>query len=147
MHRDIKSLNFLLEKSHEKFVVKVCDFGLAQTRSETTRQSQLAHSLPCTLQWTAPEILDLKKYTDKSDVYSLGIVYWELAANEIPYDGYPNDVISDCVRRGKRLEIPDTTPSMFSSMIEKCWANDPNYRPNCSQLIELIEECIRKQSN
>ncbi|CAF5065267.1 unnamed protein product, partial [Rotaria sp. Silwood1] len=102
LHRDIKSLNFLLERSHEGYTVKVCDFGLAQTRNETTRQTKLAHTLACTLQWTAPEILRLKTYTNKSDVYSLGIVYWELAANEIPYDGYPNDVVSDYVRRGDR---------------------------------------------
>ncbi|CAF2984634.1 unnamed protein product [Rotaria sp. Silwood2] len=147
LHRDIKSLNFLLERSHDGYIVKVCDFGLAQTRNETTRQSTLTHVLACTLQWTAPEILRLKKYTDKSDVYSLGIVYWELAANEIPYDGYPNDVISDFVRRGDRLEIPETTPSRFSLLIKECWAHDPNDRSNCSQLIEIIEECITKQSN
>ncbi|CAF3750089.1 unnamed protein product [Rotaria sp. Silwood1] len=147
LHRDIKSLNFLLETSHDGYIVKVCDFGLAQTRNETTRQSLLTHVLPCTLQWTAPEILRLKKYTDKSDVYSLGIVYWELAANEIPYDGYQNDVVSDFVRRGDRLEIPETTPSNFSMVIEKCWAHDPNDRPDCSQLIEIIKECLIRQSN
>ncbi|CAF3167779.1 unnamed protein product [Rotaria socialis] len=145
LHRDIKSLNFLLERSYQDYIVKVCDFGLAQTRSETTRQTKHNHMIACTLQWTAPEILRLKKYTDKSDVYSLGIVYWELAANEIPYDGYPNDIISDCVRRGERLEIPDDTPLQFSAVITKCWANDPDDRPPCSQLIVLIEECNRKQ--
>ncbi|CAF5010296.1 unnamed protein product, partial [Rotaria socialis] len=61
-------------------------------------------------------------------------------ANEIPYDGYPNDIISDYVRRGERLEIPDDTPLQFSAVITKCWANDPDDRPPCSQLIVLIEE-------
>ncbi|CAF4634970.1 unnamed protein product [Rotaria sp. Silwood1] len=95
LHRDIKSLNFLLEKSHEGYFVKVCDFGLAQTRSETTKKTQLTDVLFCTFQWTAPEVLVLKAYTDKSDIYSLGVVYWELSTNEIPYAGHQNDVISD----------------------------------------------------
>ncbi|CAF4016817.1 unnamed protein product, partial [Rotaria sp. Silwood1] len=73
LHRDIKSLNFLLEKSHEGYFVKVCDFGLAQTRSETTKKTQLTDVLFCTFQWTAPEVLVLKAYTDKSDIYSLGV--------------------------------------------------------------------------
>ncbi|CAF4060085.1 unnamed protein product, partial [Rotaria sp. Silwood1] len=145
LHCDIKSLNLLLERFHEGYIVKVCDFGLAQTRSETTRQSILTHALPCTLQWTAPEILRMKKHTDKSDIYSLGIVYWELAANEIPYDGHQNGNIREFVLSGDRLEIPETTPSSFSMVIQKCWANDPKDRPNCSQLIEIIGECVTNQ--
>ncbi|CAF4994682.1 unnamed protein product, partial [Rotaria sp. Silwood1] len=145
LHRDIKSLNFLTERAYEGYTVKVCDFGLARTRNETTRQTTSDPKLVCTLQWTAPEILSMKKHTDKSDVYSLGIVYWELAANEIPYDGHQNAVICEFVLRGDRLEIPKTTPSRFSSLIKECWAHDPNDRPNCSQLIEIVEECIAKQ--
>ncbi|CAF2787798.1 unnamed protein product [Rotaria sp. Silwood2] len=147
LHRDIKSLNFLLEKFHEGYIVKVCDFGLAQVRSETIRQSVLVHALPCTLQWTAPEILRLKKHTDKSDVYSLGIVYWELASNEIPYNGHQSGVITEFVLRGDRLEIPENTPSKFAELIKKCWTENPDDRPNCSQLIEVIEQCIENQSN
>ncbi|CAF4279540.1 unnamed protein product [Rotaria sp. Silwood2] len=147
LHRDIKSLNFLLERFHDRYIVKACDFGLAQTRSETTRKSQLIHELPFTMQWTAPEILRMKKHTTKSDVYSLGIVYWELAANEIPYDGHQCEHIRQFVLSGDRLEIPEITSSNFSTLINKCWVNDPNDRPDCSQLIKIIEECIQNQSN
>ncbi|CAF3172147.1 unnamed protein product, partial [Rotaria sp. Silwood2] len=118
---------------------------MARTRNETTRQTTSNPTLVCTLQWTAPEILRMKKHTDKSDVYSLGIVYWELAANEIPYDGHQSGNIREFVLSGDRLEIPKITPSNFSMLIKKCWANDPNDRPDCSQLIEIIEECITKQ--
>ncbi|CAF4277870.1 unnamed protein product [Rotaria sp. Silwood2] len=147
LHRDIKSSNILLENSHEGYIVKVCDFGLARTQNEITRQTQLIDGLTCTLQWTAPEILRLEKYTKKSDVYSLGIVYWEIAANEIPYDGHDNAVIREFVLAGERLEMPKTTPSSFSALINECWANDPNDRPECSYLIEMIENLIQEQSN
>ncbi|CAF2759184.1 unnamed protein product [Rotaria sp. Silwood2] len=147
LHRDIKSLNFLIERAYEGYTVKVCGFGLARTRNETTCQTTSNPKLVCKLQWTAPEILCMKKHTHKSDVYSLGIVYWELAADEIPYAGHQDAVICQFVLHGDRLEIPKTTPSRFSSLIKKCWAHDPNDRPNCPQLIEIIEECITKQSN
>ncbi|CAF4893776.1 unnamed protein product, partial [Rotaria sp. Silwood1] len=73
------------------------------------------------------------------------MVFWELATNQIPYNGYPNDVVSDFVRRGDRLDIPETAPTKFSMLIKKCWANDPKDRPDCSQLIEIIEECTAKR--
>ncbi|CAF1389530.1 unnamed protein product, partial [Rotaria sordida] len=145
LHRDIKSLNLLLDEFRAGYIVKVCDFGLAQTRNETTRQTVLTHALPCTLQWTAPEILRLKKHTNKSDVYSLGIVYWELAANEIPYDEHQNAVIREFVLSGERLDIPQTTPLKFATLITKCWTNEPKDRPDCSQIIDIIEQCIEDQ--
>ena len=147
LHRDIKSLNFLLDRSYEGYIVKVCDFGLAQICSETTQQSKLTSVRRFTLQWTAPEILRMKKHTDKSDIYSLGIVYWELAANEIPYDGYQDALIREFVLAGDRLEIPETTPLHFTALIKKCWANSPNDRPNSSHVIDIIEECIKQQGN
>ncbi|CAF4556577.1 unnamed protein product [Rotaria sp. Silwood2] len=75
LHRDVKSGNFLLERAHEGYTVKVCDFGLARTRSETTRQTKYNPTLACTLQWTAPEILRMGRHTDKSAIYSLGIIF------------------------------------------------------------------------
>ena len=147
LHCDIKSLNFLLDTSDKGYIVKVCDFGLAQIRSETTQQSKLTSALPFTLQWTAPEKLRMKKHTDKSDIYSLGIVYWELAANEIPYHGHQNAVIREFVLAGDRLEIPETTPRHFTALIEKCWAHNPNDRPDSSDVIDNIEKCIKQPGN
>ncbi|CAF5057522.1 unnamed protein product, partial [Rotaria sp. Silwood1] len=133
--------------SHDGYIVKVCDFGLAQTRNETTRQTRFTQVLPCTLQWTAPEILLLEDYVDKSDIYSLGVVYWELASRKIPYDGRQDGVIRAFVLAGDRLKIPESTPSIFCELIKKCWAQNPNDRPNCSYLIQVIEEYITNQSN
>ena len=146
LHRDIKSSNFLLEANHEGYLVKVCDFGLAKTRSETTRQTKTNTKLGFTLPWTAPEILDFKKHTDKSDIYSLGIVYWELATKEKPYDGFADDQITRSVRDGSRLPIDEIKPSNFHAIIQTCWAHKPDERPDSISLIELIEECIKTQS-
>ena len=147
VHRDIKSSNILVERSYQGYIVKMCDFGLAKTRNDTLTQSQLTNALHCTLPWTAPEILRLNRHTDKSDIYSLGIVYWELAANEIPYDSHHSDVIRGFVLAGDRLNIPEMTPLHFSEVIQKCWSHNPNERPNSSRVIGLIEKCIEQQGN
>jgi serine/threonine-protein kinase CTR1 len=147
LHRDVKSLNLLLERAHEGYTVKLCDFGLAHTRSETSCLTAVPNLLACTLQWTAPEILRLERHTEKSDIYSLGVVYWELATGQKPYEYYKDVVIRESVLAGGRLEIPEITPSSFGTVIHKCWAHDPVDRPNSSDLVEMIEKCIEMQSN
>ncbi|CAF4021893.1 unnamed protein product [Rotaria sp. Silwood1] len=147
LHRDIKSLNFLIERAYKGYSIKVCDFGLAKTRDETKRQTKSNSELICTVPWTAPEIFLTEDYLDKSDIYSLGVVFWELASRKIPYDGRKDDVICAFVLAGQRLKIPENTPSSFRVLIERCWAQQPNDRPNSSDLIEIIEKCIQIQSN
>ena len=139
LHRDIKSANFLLRKAHEGYDVKVCDFGLSQIRNQTSLQSSNSRVLVCTLQWTAPEILRLQRHTEKSDIYSIGIVYWELATTEIPYEGCEDGAIRESVKAGDRLEIPSTVPLQFSDIIKQCWAHEPNDRPNSSSLVQLVK--------
>ncbi|CAF3899522.1 unnamed protein product [Rotaria sp. Silwood1] len=147
LHRDIKSLNFLIERAYQGYTVKVCDFGLARTRNETTRQTKSNHTQAYTLPWTAPEVLRLEDYLDKSDIYSLGVVFWELASRNIPYYSRQDDVIRASVLAGDRLKIPESTPSPFRELIKKCWAPNPNNRPNSSDLVEMIEKSIRFQGN
>ncbi|CAF4100648.1 unnamed protein product, partial [Rotaria sordida] len=107
LHRDIKSLNFLVERAYEGYTVKVCDFGLARTRNETTRQTKYNSTRAYTLPWTAPEILRLEDYLDKSDIYSLGVVFWELSSITIPYYDRQDDIIRAFVLAGDRLKIPE----------------------------------------
>ena len=147
LHRDIKSLNFLVERAYDGYTIKVCDFGLARTRDETTRQTKSNSTLARTLPWTAPEILLFEDYLDKSDIYSLGVIFWELASRKIPYYGRQDDVIRAGVLAGSRLKIPEDTPSTFHELIKRCWAQQSNDRPSSSDVIEMIEKCIQMQSN
>ncbi|CAF3472344.1 unnamed protein product [Rotaria sp. Silwood2] len=136
LHRDIKSGNFLLERSYEGYTVKTCNFGFTQIQT-----------VMCTSPWTAPEIFRLEDYTDKSDIYSLGVIYWELASSQIPYYGYQDRDIRASVLDGRRLSISENNPSSFRQLIQQCWRDNPNERPNSSDLIEMIETCIKIQSN
>jgi sterile alpha motif and leucine zipper-containing kinase AZK len=148
LHRDIKSLNFLLEKTYEGYGVKVCDFGVARLRNETTRLTGVTSKTATTLPWTAPEVLNLQGHTEKSDIYSLGIVYWELATCKIPYADYADAVVYQCVLAGKRLQEPlENTPPNFRTIIEQCWAHNPCDRPNGTELIQMIGQCIPGNGN
>ncbi|CAF1164777.1 unnamed protein product [Rotaria sordida] len=135
-----------MERAYEGYTAKVCDFGLARTRDETTRHTTSNSTLARTLPWTAPEILLFEDYLDKSDIYSLGVIFWELASRKIPYYGCQDDVIRAGVLAGNRLKIPEDTPSTFHELIKRCWAQQPNDRPNSSHLTEMIEKCIQMQS-
>ncbi|CAF1391596.1 unnamed protein product [Didymodactylos carnosus] len=140
-HRDIKSLNFLLEENmkHGGYLSKVCDFGLASTRRESSRQTTFVGATG-TSQWMAPEIFSMKKYTDKSDVYSLGTVFWELVSGEIPYHDAQESAIRLGVIAGERLEIPTHVPNDFRIIIEKCWSHNPHDRPSCHNILCMLNE-------
>ena len=145
LHRDIKSMNFLLKfnnLSNHKYLVKVCDFGLAEIRRKTFLQSI---SFPSTeivgsFYWKAPELFTVhNRHTKQSDVYSLGIVFWELATSRKPWDEYDDEsIILIQVKTGQRPTIPVDVPEQYKQLIEDAWNHDPQKRPTCFQLMERI---------
>ncbi|CAF3498797.1 unnamed protein product [Rotaria sp. Silwood2] len=141
IHRDIKSLNILLTENGKGFLVKVADFGLAKTRYETSRQSSHNPSIG-TLPWKAPELLNMGKHTEASDVYALGVVLWELGTGCRPYEEADDSTISAFVLRGARLDIPANIPSSFAELVSRAWAHEPQKRPTCQQLLSLMKEVV-----
>lgn len=141
LHRDIKSLNFLMEKAINGYLVKISDFGLAKIRQETSRQTSDDDRQRIgvgTLQWKAPEILRFGKPSKASDIYSLSIVFWELATSSIPYDELDEATISHGVKGGERLKIPDDVPSDFATIISSAWSQEPSKRPTSQELLDQI---------
>ncbi|CAF2119595.1 unnamed protein product [Rotaria magnacalcarata] len=141
LHRDIKSLNFLMENGVDGYLIKICDFGLAKIRQETSRQtidSNQQRVSVGTLQWKAPEVLKFGKPSKASDVYSLGIVFWELATECVPYEELDEATISQGVKAGERLKIPYDVPPDYTSLISNAWSQEPSERPTSEQLIQQI---------
>jgi mitogen-activated protein kinase kinase kinase 7 len=139
IHRDIKSHNILMTKNSGGFLVKIGDFGLAKIRHETSQQS-MHGPVVGTLAWKAPELLGMGRHTESSDVYALGVVFWELASGYEPYEDADDATISAYVRKGDRLPIPENIPELFAELITNTWAQEPSQRPNCQQLIHLLKE-------
>ena len=148
-HADIKSLNFLLDKHYS---LKVADFGLSRVKQALNRVStaSTAAGLPTeqqgagTLQWTAPELMvhrDRPAYNAACDVFSLGVVLWELATNEEPWKDEDRSMIpSWLLHQRLRLPIPEHVPHYFREWIELCWQHEPAKRPTCAELLDRITE-------
>ncbi len=138
LHRDIKSLNVLLD---EQGKARLTDFGLSKVKNETkslTKKIQKNKELVGTLPWIAPELFDGEKYTYKSDIYSLGITFWELASRQIPYAEHIPEAIPVFVSRGKRETIPSDCPEKLAYLIQQCWAGNPEARPTASELANFM---------
>ncbi len=143
IHRDIKSHNVLMTTTAHGFLVKIGDFGLAKIRHETSQQSTNGPVVG-TLPWKAPELLRMGRHTEASDVYALGIVFWELGTKHEPYEDSDDSTIIAFVKAGDRLDIPEDIPESFAELITKAWAQEPKRRPTCQQLLHLLKERYSK---
>jgi len=133
LHRDLKSANLLLTES---YTAKVCDFGLSRLKSQERSMTGNCG----TVQWMAPEVLANMKYNEKADIYSFGIICWELLSRECPYDGMSAIQCALAVlNRDKRPDIPKWCPPPFQALIRSCIKKDPNERPTFEQIILALE--------
>jgi serine/threonine protein kinase len=138
VHGDIKSLNVMLG---EKGNAKLCDFGL--TRMGLTTSAASTTSLGGTAAWCAPEILcEGQPHTFQSDIYSLGMLMYELLMCAPPFEGLPNNQISGLLDNKQRPPIPDTIPSGFSrafvTLMTRCWDHDPAQRPSAGEVLRCM---------
>nr|GEZ54549.1 PAS domain-containing protein tyrosine kinase family protein [Tanacetum cinerariifolium] len=113
IHCDLKSLNLLVDKN---WTVKIGDFGLCRIKHEAyvTKKEEIE-----TPEWTAPEVLRDEKANEKSDVYSYGVVLWEITTEKIPWDGLKKLQIMKAVGyMNQRLDIPKDVDPQWASLIE-----------------------------
>ncbi|KAF9970469.1 hypothetical protein BGZ73_006810, partial [Actinomortierella ambigua] len=139
LHRDLKSMNVLLTRFLE---VKLCDFGLATVK---IRSASKSNSTKGTLRWMAPELFAAKPaYSTKSDIFALGVVMWELAANcTTPFcQQLDNFMVVGLVKSGEREELPDDTPLDYRQQVERCWDQDPAKRPEASEMVTKDDDPV-----
>ena len=143
LHRDLKSLNLLLMDAvtgiNDFIHVKVTDFGIARILDEVTAKMTMQVG---TCHWMAPEVINSEPYSLAADIYSFGIVLWEIAARETPYKGIMPIEIPVRVLKGERPDlnlIGPAVPSGIKDLIRKCWDQSPRSRPTFRQIIEELE--------
>ncbi|WOH07382.1 hypothetical protein DCAR_0726812 [Daucus carota subsp. sativus] len=139
VHRDLKSSNLLVDKN---WTVKVGDFGLSRLKHETFLTTKTGKGTP---QWMAPEVLRNEPSDEKSDVYSYGVILWEIATEKIPWDNLNSmQVIGAVGFMNHRLEIPKEVDPQFASIIESCWHSEPRSRPSFQELLEKLKDLLRQ---
>lgn len=134
IHRDLKSENLLLG---EDMCVKVVDFGISCLES----QCGSAKGFTGTYRWMAPEMIKEKHHTKKVDVYSFGIVLWELLTGLTPFDNMTPEQAAYAVSyKNARPPLPPECPWAFSNLINRCWSSNPDKRPHFDEIVSILEK-------
>ncbi|KAJ0244389.1 hypothetical protein HA466_0190290 [Hirschfeldia incana] len=141
VHRDLKSSNLLVDRN---WTVKVADFGLSRIKHETYLTTKSGKGTP---QWMAPEVLRNESADEKSDIYSFGVVLWELATEKIPWETLnAMQVIGAVGFMNQRLEIPKDIDPLWIALMESCWHSDTKLRPTFQELMDKLREMQRKST-
>ncbi|KAK9868869.1 hypothetical protein WJX84_005074 [Apatococcus fuscideae] len=150
VHRDLKSANLLVDKHWR---VKVADFNLSRFMNSSDVVSSVAATNP---RWLAPEVLSGDDYGTAADVYSFGVIMWELLMWQIPWeDAGPWQVVLSVVDQSKRPEIPASAENLlggqplawdgYRALMERCWHQTPAKRPGFEAVIASLRALIAKE--
>ena len=130
VHRDLKTMNILLDNDD---AAVIADFGLCGSLKEN---KDLTGGVG-TPHYTAPEVLEHKHYDQKVDVYSYALILWEMATNSVPFRNRTNAEIFDhVVTHGRRLKMTSDITDSMKKLINRCWAENPNERPDFNEIVE-----------
>ncbi|XP_058252672.1 vascular endothelial growth factor receptor 3 isoform X2 [Hemibagrus wyckioides] len=144
IHRDLAARNILLSENN---VVKICDFGLARDIYKDPDYVRKGNArLP--LKWMAPESIFDKVYTSQSDVWSFGVLLWEIfSLGASPYPGIQIDEeFCKRLKDGTRMRAPETaSPEIYGIMLA-CWQGEPRERPTFPALVEILGDLLQDNS-
>uniref|UniRef100_I3JUP4 receptor protein-tyrosine kinase n=1 Tax=Oreochromis niloticus TaxID=8128 RepID=I3JUP4_ORENI len=147
VHRDLAARNILVNSN---LVCKVSDFGLSRYLQDDTSDPSYTSSLggKIPVRWTAPEAIAYRKFTSASDVWSYGIVMWEVMSfGERPYWDMSNQDVINAIEQDYRLPPPMDCPSALHQLMLDCWQKDRNVRPRFTDIVSTLDKMIRNPAS
>jgi len=133
IHRDLKSPNVLIAKND---IIRISDFGTSREWNEKSTKMSFAG----TVAWMAPEVIRNEPCSEKVDIWSYGVVLWELLTNEVPYrDVDSSAIIWGVGSNSLHLPVPSTCPEGFKLLMRQCWSAKPRNRPSFRQIQMHLE--------
>merc|ERR1712176_1167375 len=138
VHRNLKSPNLLVDRN---WCVKVTDFGLSRMKHSTCLSSKSNAGTP---EWMAPEVLRSEPANEKSDIYSYGIILYELLTGKVPWEGLnAMQVVGAVAFQDKRLAVPEGVNPQVAELMKQCWASAPGDRPSFEKILSVLRGVIR----
>ena len=135
VHRDLACRNCLVDSSMS---VKIGDFGMSR-KLYSKDYYRINGQAVLPVRWMSPEALIYGKFSVEGDVWSFGVVMWEVFSFALqPYYGISNEEVTEAIRRGKTLKNPEDCPSEIYELMKECWSMDPQSRPSFDELHHKI---------
>ncbi|TYZ60069.1 hypothetical protein PybrP1_008739 [[Pythium] brassicae (nom. inval.)] len=133
IHRDLKSLNLLVTREGR---VKLADFGI----SRVATSGDFMTGCCGTFQWMAPEVIVSERYSLSADIYSFGVILWEICEAAAPFaDLAPGRVPIAVVQEKKRPRLSPATPQALQTLIQACWQEDAARRPAAADTVQVLQ--------
>ncbi|XP_076758190.1 eph receptor tyrosine kinase isoform X6 [Xylocopa sonorina] len=148
VHRDLAARNVLVNAA---LVCKIADFGLSREIESATEGAYTTRTVysgkkggKIPVRWTAPEAIAFRKFTSASDVWSMGIVCWEVMSyGERPYWNWSNQDVIKSIEKGYRLPAPMDCPEAIYQLMLDCWQKERTHRPTFANLTQTLDKLIR----
>ncbi|XP_048585722.1 ephrin type-A receptor 4 [Nematostella vectensis] len=144
IHRDLAARNILVS---DNLAAKVSDFGLSRELDDSPENEQSEYQTQggkIPVRWTAPEAIRYRKFSSASDVWSYGILLWEIMSfGERPYWTWDNFQVMDRVEGGYRLPAPMKCPKVIHNLMLDCWDKEKTSRPKFADIVRRLDEVIR----
>lgn len=143
VHKDLATRNCLVA---ENGIIKICDFsGLRDLYAGDYYRVPARPPIPA--RWMSPESLSLGSYSSASDVWSFGVVMWEVFSYGLqPHFGYSNQEVIVRIRNGQHLPCPDGCYMSVYTIMKECWIDDPAKRPGFLKLLDSLK-CLSEPGN
>ncbi|XP_062889271.1 ephrin type-A receptor 7 isoform X2 [Mobula hypostoma] len=145
VHRDLAARNILVNSN---LVCKVSDFGLSRIVEDDPEAVYTTTGGKIPVRWTAPEAIQYRKFTSASDVWSYGIVMWEVMSyGERPYWDMSNQDVIKAIEEGYRLPAPMDCPPGLHQLMLDCWQQERSERPKFDQIVGILDKMIRNPNS